>query len=149
MTTTDDRPEYRPAPDCPNWCTYCDLDEVAGTRMHGTATEELPSHAPEEDRTARVWAISERGDSRVPTYCLQVEMTAASAAQVRATAAGLLALVDRYEPQPTSAGPLTRAQADHLLDLAQAARDEARDPAEQGRAWDAFVMAAYGLTARP
>jgi hypothetical protein len=55
----------------------------------------------------------------------------------------------RIESPPASTGSLSREQADHLLDLAQAAaRDEARDPADQGRAWEAFVTAAYGLTAR-
>lgn len=45
----------------------------------------------------------------------------------------------------TAEGPsLTRAQADHLLDLAQAARDEARAGVDD-TAWLALVSAVYGL----
>jgi hypothetical protein len=41
---------------------------------------------------------------------------------------------------------LTRAQAEHLLDLALAARDEARQGVED-RAWLALVGAVYELSA--
>jgi hypothetical protein len=41
---------------------------------------------------------------------------------------------------------LTRTQAEHLLDLALAARDEARQGVED-RAWLSLVAAVYGLSA--
>ncbi len=91
--------------------------------MHFTPIFSLPGDDPEDiptlDDLARVWALAENDDA--PDYCVHISRIM-TAVEVRETVAQLLSFVNRIKAQPASAGPLTRAQADRLLDLAQAAR---------------------------
>ncbi len=94
MTTTDDRP----AVTCPSWCAECQQPEDDGTRVHFTSVVSLPGDDPEDmptlDDLSRVWALAENHDA--PSYCIHISRIM-TAAEVRETAAQLLAFVDRVE----------------------------------------------------
>ncbi len=121
MTTTDDRPtSRRPAPDCPSWCTECDVD-IDGSRTHWTPLHALPGHKPDRDSRsevgrAEVWAISE---DRTPRYGVHIEFTEepVTAAELRATAEALLAFVDHVEEADCTEALIREGLAPMLREL--------------------------------
>jgi hypothetical protein len=70
-------------------------------RMHATALHSLPGHHEStihysDEGRAEVWVLSE---DRLPRYCVHIEQTdqPMTADEVRATAAALLAFVERIQ----------------------------------------------------
>ncbi len=94
MTTTDDRPEVT----CPSWCAE-HSEPDPGVDVHSTPVVSLPGDDPDDaprmDGLSRVWAVAYGADA--PEYFVHISREGITADEVRATAAQLLAEVDRIE----------------------------------------------------